>query len=162
MLASSVQTATSIAMDRSRIETHIKPLLGPRLVSNLTLRDVEAMQADIAAGKSARGKKAQGCGGRSTGGAGVAARAISTFRALLGHAARLGLIEKNPASGVRQMASRKVKRRLLDRVCAKAKLSGVTPHVLRHTFASIAGDLGFSELTIAGLLGHSSRGVTQR
>jgi len=41
-------------MDRSRIETHIKPLLGPRLVSNLTLRDVEAMQADIAAGKSAR------------------------------------------------------------------------------------------------------------
>jgi hypothetical protein len=51
---------------------------------------------------------------------------------------------------------------VLDRVCAKAKLSGVTPHVLRHTFASIAGDLGFSELTIAGLLGHSSRGVTQR
>ena len=104
--------ATSIAMDRSRIETHIKPLLGPRLVSNLTLRDVEAMQADIAAGKSARGKKAQGRGGRSTGGAGVAARAISTFRALLGHATRLGLIERNPASGVRQMASRKVKRRL--------------------------------------------------
>ena len=50
--------ATSITMDRSRIETHIKPLLGPRLVSNLTLRDVEAMQADIAAGKSVRGKKA--------------------------------------------------------------------------------------------------------
>jgi integrase len=260
--------ASSLAMDRSRIETHIKPLLGPRVLSNLTLRDVDGMQADIAAGKSARGKKAQGRGGRSTGGAGVAARAISTFRALLGHALRLGLIDKNPASGVRQMASRKVKRRLsadevrhlgkvmrrgmadgehptglgairlllltgfrrmealglqrawpdrqghaihfpdtksgeqlrvigiaamdciesqpvqghspyvfpadvgdghfigvvrvLDRVCAKAKLSGVTPHVLRHTFASIAGDLGFSELTIAGLLGHSSRGVTQR
>jgi hypothetical protein len=28
--------------------------------------------------------------------------------------------------------------------------------------ASVAGDLGFSELTIAGLLGHSARGVTQR
>jgi hypothetical protein len=25
----------------------------------------------------------------------------------------------------------------------------------------VAGDLGFSELTIAGLLGHSARGVTQ-
>jgi integrase len=37
----------------------------------------------------------------------------------------------------------------------------MTPHVLRHTFASVAGDLGFSELTIAGLLGHSARGVTQ-
>jgi integrase len=43
----------------------------------------------------------------------------------------------------------------------KANLKEVTPHVLRHTFASIAGDLGFSELTIAGLLGHSARGVTQ-
>jgi integrase len=51
--------------------------------------------------------------------------------------------------------------RVLDRVCVKAKLKNVTPHVLRHTFASIAGDLGFSELTIAGLLGHSARGVTQ-
>jgi integrase len=52
--------------------------------------------------------------------------------------------------------------RVLDRICRKAKLEGVTPHVLRHTFASVAGDLGFSELTIAGLLGHSARGVTQR
>jgi integrase len=51
--------------------------------------------------------------------------------------------------------------RVLDRVSAKAKLKDVTPHVLRHTFASVAGDLGFSELTIAGLLGHSARGVTQ-
>jgi integrase len=51
--------------------------------------------------------------------------------------------------------------RVLNRVCAKAKLGDVTPHVLRHTFASVAGDLGFSELTIAGLVGHSARGVTQ-
>ena len=52
--------------------------------------------------------------------------------------------------------------RVLDRVCARAELTGVTPHVLRHTFASVAGDLGFSELTIAALLGHAARGVTQR
>lgn len=32
---------------------------------------------------------------------------------------------------------------------------------LRHTFASVAGTLGFGELTIAGLLGHGPRGVTQ-
>ena len=38
----------------------------------------------------------------------------------------------------------------------------MTPHTLRHTFASVAGDLGFSELTIAALLGHAARGVTQR
>jgi integrase len=51
--------------------------------------------------------------------------------------------------------------RVLHRVCVKAKLKNVTPHVLRHTFASVAGDLAFSELTIAGLLGHTARGVTQ-
>jgi hypothetical protein len=72
--------ASTLKMDRSRIETHIKPLLGARLVSGLTLRDIEGMQAH---------------------------------------------------------------------------------YVLRHTFASVDGDLGFSELTIAGLLGHSARGVTQ-
>jgi integrase len=32
----------------------------------------------------------------------------------------------------------------------------------RHTFATVAAELGFSELTIAGLLGHASQGVTQR
>ena len=52
--------------------------------------------------------------------------------------------------------------RVLDRVCEKARLDDITPHTLRHTFASLAGDLGFSELTIAALLGHSARGVTQR
>jgi integrase len=52
--------------------------------------------------------------------------------------------------------------RVLDRVDEKARLADITPHALRHTFASLAGDLGFSELTIAALLGHSARGVTQR
>ena len=52
--------------------------------------------------------------------------------------------------------------RVLDRVCQKAELADITPHTLRHTYASLAGDLGFSELTIAALLGHSARGVTQR
>jgi integrase len=258
--------ASTLKMDRSRIETHIKPLLGARLVSGVTLRDIEGMQADIAAGKSARGRK-PGRGGTSTGGSGVASRSVGTLRGLLGHAARLNIVGKNPAEGVRQLAVERRQRRLsddelrhlgqvmrslaaegehptglaairlmllsgfrrmevlglertwvsrpdhcvrfpdtksgaqvrvlgeaamtcveaapgregspfvfpadwgeghfvgvvrvLDRVCAKAKLKEVTPHVLRHTFASVAGDLGFSELTIAGLLGHSARGVTQ-
>ena len=52
--------------------------------------------------------------------------------------------------------------RVFDRVCARAGLTDVTPHTLRHTFASIAASLGFSELTISGLLGHAPRGVTQR
>jgi len=38
----------------------------------------------------------------------------------------------------------------------------VTPHVLRHTFASVAADLGYGEATIAALLGHRGRTVTGR
>ncbi|MBI2740782.1 MAG: hypothetical protein HYX38_30135 [Rhodospirillales bacterium] len=44
----------------------------------------------------------------------------------------------------------------------QGEAQGRDPHVLRHTFASVAGDFGFSELTIAGLLGRFALGVTQR
>lgn len=50
----------------------------------------------------------------------------------------------------------------MARLCHLAKLQGATLHTLRHTFASVAADLGYTELTIAGLLGHASLGVTQR
>ena len=38
----------------------------------------------------------------------------------------------------------------------------VTPHVLRHSFASLAADLGYSEPTIAALVGHAGRSTTSR
>lgn len=41
-------------------------------------------------------------------------------------------------------------------------LSGVTPHVLRHSFASIGNDLGFTEVTIAALIGHAKGSVTSK
>lgn len=41
-------------------------------------------------------------------------------------------------------------------------LEGITAHVLRHSFASIANDLGLSEITIAALLGHSKNSVTSK
>lgn len=37
-----------------------------------------------------------------------------------------------------------------------------TAHGLRHAYASVAGELGYSELTIAALLGHSRSTVTSR
>lgn len=49
------------------------------------------------------------------------------------------------------------------RVAKRAALDhDVTPHVLRHSFASIAADLEFSELTIAALIGHKKASVTSR
>jgi integrase len=38
----------------------------------------------------------------------------------------------------------------------------VTPHVLRHSFASLAADLGFGEATIAALIGHKGQTITSR
>ncbi len=38
----------------------------------------------------------------------------------------------------------------------------ITPHVLRHSFASLAGDLGYSESTIGALVGHKGRTITSR
>ncbi len=52
--------------------------------------------------------------------------------------------------------------RVLERLCARAALKGVTIHALRHSYASAAAELGFSELTIAGLLGHRLASVTAR
>jgi integrase len=38
----------------------------------------------------------------------------------------------------------------------------VSPHVLRHSIASLAADLGLPDHTISGLLGHSRQGITSR
>lgn len=258
--------ASTLRMDQSRIERHIKPLIGSTKVRSLNAPMIANMQADIASGKSAS-SKGTGRGRDTVGGAGAASRSISTLHSILEHAVRMGQIESNPARGVRRLASKPRNRRLssselkslgfaikqsfeqgdhptglaavelilltgfrlmeaqgmqrdwLDtdrgcvifpdtksggqvrvigasalkllrsqpkvvdnrfffpsdrtdshykqvpdmvaRLCHIARLDGVTPHVFRHTFASVAGDLGYSELTIAALLGHGKRGVTQ-
>ncbi|MGI4939614.1 MAG: hypothetical protein ACRYHQ_03415 [Janthinobacterium lividum] len=36
------------------------------------------------------------------------------------------------------------------------------PQVLRHSFASLAADLSYSELTIAALIGHQGTSITSR
>lgn len=259
--------ASTLALDKSRIEMHVKPLIGKRRVKSLTMADLEGFQADIVAGKTAKPRTGPR-GGSATGGPGVAGRTAGMLHTIFAHAKRLNQIDKNPAAGQRKFkVPKKPKRRLsldeiarlgaamreaaadyenatgigairvllltgfrrmeglglkrawvraresavyfpdtksdfqiraigpaavaaikaqlartsseyvfpadvgdghfigvvrvLQRVCKRAKLTGVTPHTLRHTFASVAGDLGFSELTIAGLLGHAPRGVTQ-
>jgi integrase len=54
-------------------------------------------------------------------------------------------------------------RRIWDRIMSAAGLpADVIPHTMRHSFASLAADLGFSELAIAGLLGHAATTVTSR
>jgi integrase len=53
--------------------------------------------------------------------------------------------------------------KLWAKITAKGGLpDDITPHVLRHSFASQAGDLGYSEPTIATLVGHKGHSVTSR
>jgi integrase len=260
--------ASTLTMDRSRIERHVKPLLGRHTVRSLTPEDIERMQLDIAAGKTAR-KRPEGRGGATTGGKGVAARTVGMVGTILELARRRRLISANPARGIERLPEGRQRRflnlveigrlgaamreaeangfenrtglaairfllltglrrnealalpwewvdarsrcirfadsksgaqlrpigaaavillelipraegarfvfpadrgdghfigvpRVLARMCSRAKLAGVTVHVLRHSFAAAAAEMGFSELTIAGLLGHSVPGVTAR
>jgi integrase len=53
--------------------------------------------------------------------------------------------------------------KMWQRIAASGGLpADVTPHTLRHSFASLAGDLGYSEPTIAALVGHKGRSITSR
>jgi integrase len=53
--------------------------------------------------------------------------------------------------------------KLWARIAAHGGLpASVTPHTLRHSFASLGGDLGYSETTIAALVGHKGRSITSR
>ena len=254
--------ASTILSDKSRVEVHVKPLIGNRPVRMLALHDMEELQANIATGKTARklsGKRPRG--GIATGGGGVGGRTLAMLRAIFEHAVRRQLIGSNPAKGARKIANEKRTHRLtlddlrefgiairatkenptavaairllaitgfrrnealgmrqnwlmeagavnfpdtkagpqvrpigraavdlikqqiatagdsewvfpadrgdghfiglpkvLARVAKRAKLE-LSLHVLRHTFASVAAEIGYSELTIAGLIGHSAGSV---
>ena len=250
------------------IECHIRPLIGGRAIARLTVADLAKMQADIAAGKTAKMKKRTGRGGNTTGGKGAAARSLAIMSAILEFARRNGFIENNLARLVKKYPSQKRTRffsldefaalgaamrdaeeavenstgiaaikalaltgcrrgeilslpwdwldaknscirfgdtktgaqmrtigksaveflqsqprneniewifpaktgdgyfiglpRVFERLCARAGIKDASIHTLRHSFASAAAGLGYSELTIAGLLGHSLSGVTAR
>jgi integrase len=54
-------------------------------------------------------------------------------------------------------------RSLWDRIAKLAELPlDVTPHVLRHSYEWLAADLGYSEPTIAALVGHKGYTITSR
>jgi hypothetical protein len=49
-----------------------------------------------------------------------------------------------------------------EKIFADTALADITPHVLRHSFASVGNDLGFTEATIAALMGHAKGSVTSK
>jgi integrase len=261
---------STLYTDRSRIKRHIIPLLGRRLVKDLTQSDVHRFIRDVASGKTAIVEKTSKLRGKAVveGGIGAAARTAGLLGGILSFAVAEGVIETNPARGVARPADNRRELRLRpedyrklgkalaeaaegyesdqavsgawllmlsgcrrgeieglrwlevdepghcfrlentkegrsvrpmgqpvfdvlsqvrrrpdcpyvlagarrtgyfgglpgswERIAKQAGLPKVTPHTLRHSFASVAGDLGFSEPTIAAMLGHASGSVTSR
>lgn len=262
--------ATTIVTDTGRIERHIMPLIGARRVKDLTKADINKVLKDIMAGKtrvSVRTKKLRGKA-IVRGGAGTATRTVGLLGGILTYAVDAGIIDRNPAHGIKKPKDNVRKRRLSEAEyrtlgvmlreavknekyamtveiirqialtgCRRSEmislmwseadteasclrledskegesirpiglpvveyleqrrkgaegtyvfpgqgednafgsfpnhweqlfkdslLSDVTPHVLRHSFASIANDLGFTEVTIAALVGHSKGSVTSK
>ncbi|HEX3992301.1 MAG TPA: tyrosine-type recombinase/integrase [Acetobacteraceae bacterium] len=259
---------STIETDKSRIEAHIKPLLGKLLVPAVTPADVETFMQRVAAGATAKALE-KGRGSAVKGGKGTASRTVGLLGAIFTYAMKRGLRPDNPVRGVVRFADAKRQRRLsadeyktlgeglaqavtdkvnpygvaalqflalsgwrrgevvnlkwtdIDSVRRTATLgdtktgrsirplahaalntikelprrsgnahvfpastgegamtnlpriwnalreqaglpADVTPHVLRHSVASLASDAGLSEATIAGLLGHKLGTITSR
>lgn len=95
-------------MNRSRIETHVKPLIGKHTVTSLTAADISKMMADIIAGKTAKARK--GRGGVATGGKGVAGRTVGMMGTILEFAKQRGVVNDNVARNVRKPTEGKQKR----------------------------------------------------
>jgi integrase len=261
---------STLATDKSRIERHIKPLLGSLKLSTVTRADVERFMHAVAEGETAQRVKLakRRAFSNTRGGKGAASRTVGLLGAIFAYAQRKRMIAENPVRGVIRYADNKRERRLSDeeyaalgRGLAKvaktmwpaavaaarflaltgwrsgevltlrwgmvdltrriarlpdtktglsirplsaaacdvlraqgpgaadalvfppargdgtmsgfgsffariAKAGGlpadVTPHVLRHSFASIGNDLGYTEATIGMLIGHKGTGSTTR
>mgnify|MGYP001031296280 CR=1 FL=1 len=107
---------STIVTDTGRIQRHIIPLLGSRRVKDLTKADVGKALKDIMAGKTRCSVKTKKLRGKSIvrGGAGTATRTIGLFGGILTYAVENGIIEVNPAHGVRRPKDNVRDRRLSE------------------------------------------------
>jgi integrase len=83
--------------------------------------------------------------------------------------AACAVIQSQPRSGDLVFASRTGEKPIIGyrkmwlRIAKLGDLPpDITPHVLRHSYASLAADLGYNEPTIASLLGHKTHSITSR
>lgn len=90
--------ASTLEMDRSRIEVHIKPLLGNRKVAGIKPADIEQLLNQIIEGKTAAVAKKKGRGGRARGGKAVAIRSARMLSVIFKRAVRDGAIAANPVT----------------------------------------------------------------
>lgn len=122
--------ASTIYTDLGRIKRHIVPLLGNRRVKDLTRADATKLLKDVMAGNTRVSVKTEKLRGKSIvrGGPGTASRTLGLFGAILTYAINAGIIDSNPAHGIRKPKDQVRQRRLteaeyreLGRILAEAR-----------------------------------------
>src|SRR5262249_39563933 len=100
--------------DRGRIEQHIIPLLGRRLVQEVTTADVKAFLNGVALGKTAKTVKTDNLRGKAvvTGGQGTARRTVGLLGGIFSYAIENGHAATNPVRGIKRGADGKREFRL--------------------------------------------------
>ena len=108
--------ASTLALDAGRIEHFIKPLIGGRKLRDLAHADVVRMMNEIATGKVQKSERSEKLRGKTvvTGGRTAASRAVGLLGSMLTYARARGLIEHNPAAGVKRPADGVRRRRFGD------------------------------------------------
>jgi integrase len=126
---------STLAIDRGRIERHIKPLLGRLAVVAVMREDIEGFMHAVAEGETA-GRIKTGLHGlaRVTGGKGTATRAVGLLGAIFTYGVRHRMRSDNPVQGVMRFADGRRERRMSDEEYAsfgdalrKADAQGVWP-----------------------------------
>ncbi|MGE0677725.1 tyrosine-type recombinase/integrase [Pseudolabrys sp.] len=107
---------TTIVTDTGRIHRHIIPLIGTRRVKDLVKADVNKVLKDIMAGKTRVSVKTKKLRGKAIvrGGAGTATRTVGLLGGILTYAVEAGIIEINPAHGIRKPKDNIRNRRLTE------------------------------------------------
>ncbi len=102
------KSASTLQIDRGRINRHIKPLLGARPIDGLSRGEIEKFMFAVRDGKTALREKTGLRGlARVQGGMGTAKKAVSLLSSIYRYAIREGLIDYNPCQHVELPADKK-------------------------------------------------------
>lgn len=96
------KSESTVLVDRGRIEHHLLPLLGKKLVKDITRQDVAALMKSVTIGKTQKHEPSTKPRGRInvSGGRGTAKKCVLLLSAILSYGIDRGLIDTNVARGI--------------------------------------------------------------